>query len=158
MNFMPATVDGDRLRLPLGEVRLHDEARRALEGADGGGRDVIAGIRPEDFQDAALVEPGKQSEGHTFEARIELTESMGSEIYAYFQYEGGGAQSDVLSEIAEDAGTSEVPGAGESQVVARLDPTSKAREGEQIQLWMDTRKLHLFAASDGANLTRRAAA
>jgi multiple sugar transport system ATP-binding protein len=158
MNFMPASVEGDRLRLPLGEVRLPDEARRALEGGGDGRRDVIAGVRPEDFQDASLVEEHKQGEGHTFDARIDLTESMGSEIYAYFEYEGGGAHSDVLSEIAEDAGTSEVPGAGEAQVVARLDPTSKARPGESIQLWMDTRKVHLFDPSDGANLTRRAAA
>jgi multiple sugar transport system ATP-binding protein len=158
MNFLPATVDGDRLRLPLGEIRLPDEARRTLEAHGGGGKEVIAGVRPEDFEDASLVEEHKHAEGHVFDARIGLTESMGSEIYAYFEYEGHGAESDALQEIAQDAGTAEVPGAGESQVVARLDPTSKARQGETLKLWMDTRKLHLFDPADGTNLTRREAA
>jgi multiple sugar transport system ATP-binding protein len=158
MNFMPGTIEGDRVRMPLGEVRLPDESRRALESAGDGKRDVIAGIRPEDFEDAELVEEHKMAKGHAFDARINLTESLGSELYAYFEYEGAGAQSDVLNEIAADAGTAEVPGAGESQVVARLDPTSKARPNESLRLWMDTRKLHLFDPSDGSTLTRRAAA
>src|ERR671933_320376 len=40
MNFMPAHVDGDRLRLPLGEVTLPDELRRAIETSGSGRQDV----------------------------------------------------------------------------------------------------------------------
>jgi multiple sugar transport system ATP-binding protein len=161
MNFLPASLEGGRLRLPFGDIELPDELRRAVESSGGGaGGTVIAGVRPEDFEDANVVEEHRQREGHVFDAKISLTESMGAEIYAYFEYEGKGAESDVLEEIAEDTGTAEVPGAADSQVVARLDPSSRVRRGEPARLWMDTRKLHLFDASDGTNLTlgREAAA
>jgi len=45
-----------------------------------------------------------------------------------------------------------VPGASD-QVVARLDAASGAREGERLELWFDTRKLHVFDPANGANLT-----
>ena len=45
-----------------------------------------------------------------------------------------------------------VPG-HEREVVARLDPASQAREGQQLRLWFDPGKLHLFNPGDGAHLT-----
>jgi multiple sugar transport system ATP-binding protein len=155
MNFLPARIEGDKLRLPIGEVTLPDELRRALEGAGDGQRDVIAGVRPEDFEDASLVEDHRRGSGHEFETKVSLTESMGSEIYAYVEYEGEAAQSDALQELAQDAGTSEVPGAGEAQIVTRLNPESGVRQGEGARLWMDTAKIHIFDPSDGRNLTLR---
>src|SRR3954469_15706870 len=51
MNFMPATLEGDVVRLPMGSVRLPaDTAGRAREAGS-----LIAGIRPEHFEDASLV-------------------------------------------------------------------------------------------------------
>jgi multiple sugar transport system ATP-binding protein len=38
--------------------------------------------------------------------------------------------------------------------VARLDPASRAREGQRVQLWFDPAKLHLFDPDNGAHLTR----
>src|SRR5881398_591690 len=55
MNFMPASLDGDTVRLPMGEVRVPDEVRQRLASKDGGGRSVIVGIRPESFEDASLL-------------------------------------------------------------------------------------------------------
>ena len=153
MNFLPAEISGDRVRLPLGEIALPDEVRSRLESAGAGGQ-VIAGIRPEDFEDADVIGEDKAGHGHVFEATISLTESMGSEIYAYFELEGEAAQSDELQELAADAGTMDVPGAGDARVVARLDPTSEVEQGQKARLWMDTSKLHLFDVKDGRNLTR----
>src|SRR4051812_30196760 len=51
MNFLPATVQGDQLELPFGTLTL--PAARAQK-ADGKGL-LIAGIRPEHFNDAAVV-------------------------------------------------------------------------------------------------------
>ena len=156
MNFLAAKVEGDRLKLPFADVRLPDELRQSLERSGDGTKDVIAGIRPEDFEDAEVLEDARQGEGEIFEAKVSLTESMGSEIYAYIEYEGQQAQSDALSELAQDAGAAEVPGAGDAQIVARLDPTSRVEQGGQARVWMDTRKIHLFSVDDGRNLTRRA--
>jgi multiple sugar transport system ATP-binding protein len=151
MNFMPVKLEGTNIVTPLGNAPLNDEQRRALEG-DGKG-DLIAGIRPEDFEDAALV--GEQrSRGITFKARIDVLESMGAEFYAYFSVEAQEElSSQELQELAEDAGTAEVPSAGEAgQVVARLEPASKAAEGQEAELWLDTTKVHLFDAASGHRL------
>ena len=151
MNFMPVKVEGTNIVTPIGDVPLSDEQRRALEG-DGTG-DLIAGIRPEDFEDAALV-GDQRDRGITFNARIDVLESMGAEFYAYFSVEAQETvSSQELQELAEDAGTADVPSAGEAgQVVARLEPASKAAEGQEAELWLDTSKVHLFDASNGQRL------
>jgi multiple sugar transport system ATP-binding protein len=159
MNFFAATVDGDRVRLPIGEVALLDELRRALEARGVASREVIAGLRPEDFEDVEFVDQAHHEGGVEFDATIEVVESMGSEIYAYFTYEGEGARSEQIAELAADAGIADVPGGGEgAQVVARLDADSKVSEGQRARLWLDSSKLHLFDPRSGENLTRRAEA
>ena len=151
MNFVDGELTGNGVRTPIGELPLSDELRRRVEAANAGKR-VVVGIRPEDFEDAELVDRSKQ--GFVFEAPIELTESMGSEIYAHFSMEGGRVETDELRELADDAGAGEVPGAGGGMVaVARLDPTSRVQAGERGRLWVDTNKIHLFDPQDGRALT-----
>jgi multiple sugar transport system ATP-binding protein len=155
MNFFTGSVDGDVVRAPMGDIPLHDEVRRALEQHGTGKREVIIGVRPEDFEDAQFAPA--EHEGWAFEAPIELTESMGAEIYAHFDFEQGQSlESDELRELQEDAGTSDVPQSGASgHAVARVDAQSSVRAGERAKLWLDVRKLHLFDPGDGHSLTRR---
>jgi multiple sugar transport system ATP-binding protein len=164
MNFFTATIDGSRVHLPIGDIELSSELHERLraDDADGNGgtggatREVIAGVRPEDFEDAEFVDRAHHDGGYEFEATIELVESMGSEIYAYFAYEGESARSDQITELAADAGSSEVPGADGQQAVARLNPDSKVARGQRAKLWMDSSKLHLFDPHTGKSLTRAA--
>jgi multiple sugar transport system ATP-binding protein len=152
MNFFPGELQADRVRTPIGELPLDDRVRRRLERHDAGSREVVVGIRPESFEDAELSD-GHQG-GFTFEAPIDIVESMGSEIYAYFAYQGSGPQSEELRELEEDAGAGEVKGMAEgSRGVARLDATSGARPGQRQRLWVDTSKLHLFDSNSGTSLT-----
>ena len=149
MNFMAASVDNGRVKLPFGEIPLSDELR------DAGSRtgNVIVGIRPESFEDAHLVGDAKDR-GTSFRATIDLVESMGSEQYAYFKLEGERVESDELRELAEDAGAGEVPSSGEGTVVARLDAASQVKRGEEAELWVDSTKLHLFDPESGQSLKR----
>jgi multiple sugar transport system ATP-binding protein len=160
MNFFPGVVEGDTVRAPMGAVPLHDSVRRALEKHGTGRRDVIIGVRPEDFEDANFAPEGHA--GWTFEAPIELTESMGSEIYAHFAFESrdemSGEAAEELRELQQDAGTEDVPQSGASgHAVARVDAASNVRAGERTRLWLDTEKIHLFNPSDGLSLTRATA-
>jgi multiple sugar transport system ATP-binding protein len=150
MNFFTGHVDGDRLRLPFAEVALTDEQRRAL--SDGGARgDVIVGIRPEHFEDATLI--GEQERhGTTFEAPVDVTESMGSEVYAYFTFEGGDDAADELRELADDTGASDLPDSGSGRAVARLDAETQVTEGHRAKLWVDTSRMHFFNPEDGRAL------
>jgi multiple sugar transport system ATP-binding protein len=151
MNFLPVTVEGDRAKLPMVDVPLPQGA------AGGGSANLIAGIRPEHFEDAALVGSDKRGQGATFRAQIELVESMGSELYAHFALEHQGVESAELAELAEDAGTSEVPGAGQGRVVARLDPASGVKQGAESELWIDTSRVHFFDAATGGRIRGAAA-
>jgi multiple sugar transport system ATP-binding protein len=146
MNFMPARIESGRVKLPIGDLPVPSGA-----GATDGGA-VIAGIRPESFEDASLVGPEVRSRGSTFRTKIDLVESMGSENYAYFQVESEGMQSQQLDELAQDAGTAEVPSSGEGQVVARLDAASQIQRGDETELWVDATKLHLFDPQSGQSL------
>ena len=153
MNFFGGTLDADSVKTPMGTIPLHDEIRRSLQVHGSGSQGVIVGIRPEDFEDARFAPEGH--EGWTFEAPIELTESMGSEIYAHFDFEGGGVEAEELRELQEDAGTADLPQSGASgHAVARVDSGSDVRAGQRTRLWLDIRKLHLFDPRDGASLTR----
>jgi len=149
MNFMPAELSGGKVKLPVGEAD-------APEGV-GGGREgqVVAGLRPESFEDASLVGDLRNERGVVFEAEIDLVESLGSDLYAYFHIESEGVQSDLLADLVGErlaetgaAGLRE----GQEQIVARLEPTSKVRRKEKSQLWADTRKLHLFDPGSGERI------
>jgi multiple sugar transport system ATP-binding protein len=151
MNFLPATVEGDTLKLPMADIPLNQDLRAALETGPGG--ELIVGIRPEDFEDAALIGEHK-ARGATFTATIDVLEAMGSEYYAYFTTEGQASSHPELDELAADAGGADVPSAGGgSQVVARLDAASKAEQGQPLELWIDVAKLHLFDPSSGRRLS-----
>ena len=149
MNFFSATAKGGKLRLPFADVD-------APSGVGEAG-DVIVGIRPEDFEDAKLAPEGR-ARGVEFDAPIEVLESMGSEIYAYFEFEGGEVSSDELAELARDSGIAETPGGGAGRAVARLNPESRIDAGSKARLWFDASKLHVFDAADGTNLVHGAAA
>jgi multiple sugar transport system ATP-binding protein len=145
MNFMPAKVEGDRIKLPFVEAKLSDKTRSRLGGD--GQRSLIAGVRPEDFEDAALV--GDQKErGATFPAKLEVVESMGSELLAHFSIDWEGLDSGQLRDAAKQAGTHGLLGtSGQGEAVARLDPASRAKPGEDAELWLDLTKIHFFDES-----------
>src|SRR3954452_13908666 len=153
MNFMPATLEGNTLKLPMVDVRVPEELSDRVGENDGGGA-LLAGIRPEDFEDASLVGDAKDR-GATFTAHIDVLESMGSELYAHFSVASDHEiESQELRELAEDSGAGEVPGGGEDgEIVARLDPASSAAEDADLELWLDGTKIKLFDPSDGRSLT-----
>ncbi|WP_414935609.1 ABC transporter ATP-binding protein [Amycolatopsis sp. cmx-11-51] len=150
MNFVAATLENGVARSALGEIPLTDRVRRLVEAADAP-REVIVGIRPEHFEDAALVDASAR-EGATFTAHVDVLESMGSEKFAHFSVEGEAASSSDLADLAADSGSSDVPGS-ESQIVARLSAASSAAENQNVELWFDADKIKLFDGASGKNLT-----
>jgi len=149
MNFVPAKVDGNTIVLPMVEAPLPERLRSKLDGR----KELIAGIRPEDFEDASLTGDGGEG-GATFTTKADVVEWMGAELYAHFSIERQGIESEELAELAQAAGTTDVPSHGgeEDRVVARLDSASQAREGKEIQLWVDAAKVQLFDPKTGHNI------
>jgi multiple sugar transport system ATP-binding protein len=120
--------------------------RQALDKSNTGGG-IILCIRPEHFEDAALV---LDKPGDTFDAPVDIVEAMGSDVYAYFMMKGEEAHSDQLDALAKDAGND--LHADGIPITARLDAGSHVKRGEKARLWYDTSKVQIFDAASGANL------
>ena len=149
MNFLAATIEGDSLNCGLGKLAMPDRIRRAVERSKG--KEVIVGLRPEHFEDAALM---GDAPGSHVKVPIDLVESMGSDIYAYFTVTGEAASRD-LEDLAKDAGQ-DMHGEG-TQINARLDASANVAEGKEATLWVDTEKMAVFDIETGENLTAEAA-
>jgi multiple sugar transport system ATP-binding protein len=151
MNFMMATIEGMNLKLPIADVRFKRGFRDGADPADG--TQLIAGIRPENFEDAAIVPADVRERGCVFRAQIEVVESMGSELYVHFVVHGGEVDSAELRELAADAGAGDLPASEGGRITARLAPQSKVKEGEEAELWVDSPAIHLFDPQSGRRLT-----
>jgi multiple sugar transport system ATP-binding protein len=114
------------------------------------GKPVIAGLRPEDIEDAALV---PSANGSSLDVDVSLAEAMGAELIAHFPVaarplvgesmravhgaNGGPEDSSELTLLAADA-------AGEAMITARLSPRSTARTGARLRIALDAERLHFF--------------
>jgi multiple sugar transport system ATP-binding protein len=155
MNFLPATIENGIAHLPMVDVTLPQDLRQRL-GRQAEGRKVIAGIRPENFEDAAVVPRESRDRGTTFRARLDLVEAMGAEYYAHFGVKAEHLVTEDLEELRHDQDdVEETTDTGDEVVVARLDPASHVRAGELTELWLDATKLHFFDAESGNSLTER---
>jgi multiple sugar transport system ATP-binding protein len=151
MNFMAGTLEEGKLRTGLGDIPLSGRLQQVLSSS-AGGREMIVGIRPEDFEDAALVASENRHNGITFPATIDVVESLGSEKFVYFSKELGSVETAELAELARDSGRADTGSTAET-VVARIDPATQIAEGQNAELWMDVRALHVFDPATGRNLT-----
>jgi multiple sugar transport system ATP-binding protein len=98
------------------------------------GRSIVFGIRPEDFEDAALS-PTARPESR-ISAICTLTEALGSEVLVYFPVDARKEEDTVAA----------------PRLVARVSPRTEIREGAQMELVADTRRLHFFDPDTGAAL------
>jgi multiple sugar transport system ATP-binding protein len=155
MNMVEATLvrEGDRLVAGFGPNRLEVDPsvirdRPGLRRYEG--RSVIVGIRPEDFGDpsaAASLPPERR-----LRAAIELREALGSEVLAHFLVDAPPVLTEDTRELARDRGTAEEleeRARERGRFVAKLDPKSRVRQGETVELAVDTAQLHLFDPEDG---------
>jgi multiple sugar transport system ATP-binding protein len=150
MNFLPATLEGNVLKTPIGDIPVSGDRAKAAEGR----KVVLAGLRPEFFEDASLVEEHKKDRGSTFTAELTHTEWLGNEQYGYINFDPDPAVRELLNSLASEMDAEEL----RPQIVVTLDAASRIRGGRSAELWLDTRKMHLFDPETGENLTRDASA
>jgi multiple sugar transport system ATP-binding protein len=144
------------LAVRMGETRILLEertvsARPALRAFEG--KTVVVGIRPEDLEDAEVA--GESHEGKRIGAEVEIREDMGSEVYLHLAVDAPPVDAEELRQAVGD----EAVEAAEMRArergtpfIARVDRTTRAREGQRIELAVDTRHLHLFDPATGAGI------
>jgi multiple sugar transport system ATP-binding protein len=145
MNFIPATLEGSTLSLPFVSIELPEDMRAAI-----GQRDhVMVGIRPEVFEDAAMLDASKQERGVTFPVMVDVIEWLGNEQYAYIPYEAPDSMVAGLQELERELDSERM----RSQLVVALEPMSRIRDNSEASLWLDPRRMLIFDPQSGENLT-----
>lgn len=157
MNLLTARLEREGgWRAVLGDgvaLTLDDEMVAARPGiAAYAGREVVLGIRPEDLEDAALADGAP--EDRRLRGELRLRESLGSEVMAHVAVTARAAETGVERELGEHAGLNAIggDGSGTAVLVGRLSPRTQAREGEQLELVVDTRALHIFDPQSGLGI------
>ena len=133
MAQLASSADGWQLQLGSQTLVLNDEvlaANPALRAYDGA--DIVVGIRPEAFEDAAVVSDNGQSR---LRAVVSLSEALGSDLLLHFPL-------DAPSVEAGDPDALE--GIDDRMVIARVHPRSTARPGSTVELSVDVNGLHFF--------------
>jgi multiple sugar transport system ATP-binding protein len=140
MNLVRARVEGETIAFGQFRVPL-DPVRRPPPGV----AEVVLGIRPEGFNDAAFVHRALPR----IEVGIEVLEELGSDSHAFFhvaaprvQLESRNDPDDETTILAEH----------DSLFTARVDPATKARVGETLQLAVNPARFHFFDVEAGETL------
>ena len=160
MNLVEATIErrnGD-LAVTLGEhtLALRPELvayRRRLESYVG--KRVVVGVRPENLEDAAL-EPDTP-EDQRLRGVVVLREPLGSEIVAHFTIKAPPALTEDVRELARDVGqesavAAATEGEDETVVVGRFGPRSRIKDGDTIDVAVETAALHFFDLETGLGI------
>jgi multiple sugar transport system ATP-binding protein len=135
----PASVAVGRFTLDIPAGRLTQSP--LLREYDG--RDVIVGIRPEDFEDAAL-EAGATAGGQSVDVDVLLREGLGAEVVVHATLDA--PRPDVIKAEADETLLSS---AGGTPIIARLDPRTGAQIDETLRLTVAVDRLHFFDPESG---------
>src|SRR5204863_10062924 len=136
------------LVVAFGETQLALDDSKAL--APFVGKRVILGVRPEHLEDAAIAADAPQD--RRLAAVVDIREDLGSDVYVHFGV--GGAPvlgEDVRAAVGDDTvETTEAQTRRKGNLwVARVGHTSRAQEGEPIELVVDTSRLRFFDPETG---------
>ena len=148
MNVLEAAVEAGHVcfagfRIPLPAAT----DLRAYEG-----RTVVLGIRPADFEDAAVW---RDESRPAIDVTVDVAEELGDQVNVIFTLDAPAAQSDALRDAATVAEGGEdvmVPLVGErgaAVCTACVDPRTSARTGERVRLSLDPDRFHFFDIESG---------
>jgi multiple sugar transport system ATP-binding protein len=118
------------------------------------GDTVILGIRPEHLEDAAL-EPDTPAD-RRMQGTVRLRESLGSEVMVHLQIDAKPALTEDVRELAQDLDAVAVQDldetASQTTAVGRFGSRSRVREGDVVEVAVDTRTLHFFDPETGLGI------
>ena len=161
MNLVEAEIQGQngRLAVRLGQhfLGLSDELlayRSKLQSYVG--KRLVVGIRPENLEDARL-EPDTPDD-QKLRGVVVLREPLGSEIVAHFTVDAPPALTEDVRELARDVGqesavkTAAAESENETVMVGRFGPRSRIKDGEAIDVAVETGALHFFDLETGLGI------
>jgi multiple sugar transport system ATP-binding protein len=119
MNFFAVRIaaTGEDVYLDAGSFKVEVPPTKAQALTAHLGKRIVFGIRPENIHDREFQPADIQ--GAALEAQVDVTELMGNEVFLHLLVNG-------------------------AQFLARVDPRTKARPGNTIQVVFDMDRMHAF--------------
>ena len=152
MNFVYADVkvSGDKTMLTFAgeEITCVGESLDKLKKVDG--KQIVLGIRPEAFEDSTYAKDSEYTE--SISITVTLLEQLGSDSYIHFYKDLKPVQTEAIEEILADEGEDISVLGDQTKFIARINPNSTVKEGEEIKLSIDPSKLHFFDPESGKAL------
>jgi multiple sugar transport system ATP-binding protein len=142
MNLVEATVEANTIAFGQFRVPLAP-GRRPPHGVNR----VMLGIRPEAFDDAAF----SQQQLPRIPVTIDVLEELGSDSHVFFRVAAPRVTIETRDATIDDA---TILADHDSLFTARVDPATKARVGEPLELTVDPAKFHFFDVETGGSLLR----
>jgi multiple sugar transport system ATP-binding protein len=140
MNLVEAEIEGGRIHfgghaIPLAKAESIPSGR------------VIAGIRPEAFEDSTFADPSLPH----IDVNVEVVEELGADTHVLFSVAAPRVEvTEVRAATGdEDAAVTAVEG---SLFTARVDPGTSARPGKPLRLAVDPSRFHFFDPETGLRL------
>jgi multiple sugar transport system ATP-binding protein len=129
MNFFVANLAGSsgQMSVAAGGIRLALPPDRGGALAGHLGQEVVLGVRPEDIYDPRFQPAGIH--GQSVRATVDVSEMMGNEKFLHLLVDG-------------------------QQFLARVDPRTRARPGQEIDVLFDLGRVHLFDTSTNLALDK----
>src|SRR6266540_2003260 len=141
MNLVEATIDADSIAFGQFRVALDPRRRPAATPS----KRVVLGIRPEGFEDVAFAPP----ELPRVAVAVEVLEELGSDAHVFFQVDAPRMTAEVLEATEEEAS---LLAQEKAFFNARVDPRTRGRVGEPLNLTVDPARFHFFDPDTGDSL------
>ena len=158
MNLLYGTLENRGLEvwLKAGQYELRVD-RRSLDAHPGlehrVNEELVVGIRPTSFEAAEVAVSDDQ---RRIKVDVEATEVLGSETFVHFSGKQPPVITPDVEELLADTGQSAASLGDRSNFIARVSPDVKIRRGDQIDLIVDTSKLHFFDPATGDRIGAQA--
>ena len=131
MNFLDAVchINGETVTLHIGEktvITLPPAKAKKLIDGNYDGKKVVMGIRPEDvYDDEVMIANNPNS---IIKSTLNVYELLGAEVFLYFDLE-------------------------ETPMIARVNPRTTARPGDDVTFALDVNKIHVFDKETECTIT-----
>jgi multiple sugar transport system ATP-binding protein len=111
------------------------------------GRSFALGFRSESLEDAVLA--GGVSDDRRLAGVLTLREEMGSDVFAHVRLEARPVLTEEIRDALAEVGAEPTEEARTTEIVARLNPRTRVRKGDRVELAVDRDGLHFFDLETG---------
>ncbi|MGI9608858.1 MAG: ABC transporter ATP-binding protein [Acidimicrobiia bacterium] len=160
MNLLYGVLEnrGDTVWLKAGDYEFSVD-KKALDrhpGLEGHmGKELVVGIRPHNLEAATVAGPDSDK---TIRVQVEVTEMLGAETFVHFSGRRPPVVTPDVEELLADTGQDASSLGETSSFIARVSPDARVRRGDEIDLIVDTTKLHFFDKDSGDRIGVKQAA